>query len=47
MIAAELGHAAAVAELIKRGAAKDLKSNDGKSATGLASSEAVKAASGL
>ena len=47
MIAAELGHAAVIAELLKRGAASDVKARDGKTAADLASSEAVKAALAL
>ena len=47
MIAAELGHVAVISELLKRGAAKDVKAKDGKTAADLASDEAVKAALAL
>jgi ankyrin repeat protein len=43
MIAAALGHATAVEILVSRGADKTLLDNDGKSASELASDEAIRA----
>jgi ankyrin repeat protein len=44
MIAAELGRTAIVAELLKRGAARDAKYKDGKAAADLAANDAIKVA---
>ena len=46
MIAAGLDHPGVVSELLKRGAKRDIKDNDGKTAADLAASDAVRAALG-
>ena len=43
---ADLDHPGVVSELLKRGAKRDIKDNDGKTAADLAASDAVRAALG-